>query len=103
YYFKHKVRHLFFNFATEPFKRYAYRNNRYGFKRDFKLYECDDCSATQTQTATQIQTATQTQIVIQIQTATQTVFQIQTVTQTRIVNQTQTATQIQTATQTQIV
>lgn len=25
------------------FKRYAYRNNRYGFKRDFKLYECDDC------------------------------------------------------------
>ncbi|MEN0450752.1 hypothetical protein AAGX82_13755, partial [Staphylococcus aureus] len=45
YYFKHKVRHLFFNFATEPFKRYAYRNNRYGFKRDFKLYECDDCSA----------------------------------------------------------
>ncbi|QHK39488.1 IS1182-like element ISSau3 family transposase [Staphylococcus aureus] len=27
------------------FKRYAYRNDRYGFKRDFKLYECDDCSA----------------------------------------------------------
>ncbi|MBG1151807.1 IS1182-like element ISSau3 family transposase, partial [Staphylococcus aureus] len=26
-------------------KRYAYRNDRYGFKRDFKLYECDDCSA----------------------------------------------------------
>ncbi len=26
------------------FKRYAYRNDRYGFKRDFKLYECDDCS-----------------------------------------------------------
>ncbi|MCG5766023.1 transposase, partial [Staphylococcus aureus] len=24
---------------------YAYRNDRYGFKRDFKLYECDDCSA----------------------------------------------------------
>ncbi|EGL94769.1 hypothetical protein SA21310_2352, partial [Staphylococcus aureus subsp. aureus 21310] len=27
------------------FKRYAYRNDRYGFKRDFKLYERDDCSA----------------------------------------------------------
>ena len=27
------------------FKRYAYRHNRYEFKRDFKLYECDDCSA----------------------------------------------------------
>ncbi|HHO5200574.1 TPA: CoA-disulfide reductase [Staphylococcus aureus] len=27
------------------YKRYAYRNDRYGFKRDFKLYECDDCSA----------------------------------------------------------
>ncbi|CAC6085993.1 transposase DDE domain protein [Staphylococcus aureus] len=27
------------------FKRYAYRNDRYSFKRDFKLYECDDCSA----------------------------------------------------------
>ena len=27
------------------FKRYAYRHDRYGFKRDFKLYECDDCSA----------------------------------------------------------
>ncbi|MVI97153.1 IS1182 family transposase, partial [Staphylococcus aureus] len=27
------------------FKRYAYRNDRYGFKRDFKLYECDDCSS----------------------------------------------------------
>ncbi|HBC4451788.1 TPA: transposase [Staphylococcus aureus] len=27
------------------FKRYANRNDRYGFKRDFKLYECDDCSA----------------------------------------------------------
>ncbi|EMJ5008505.1 TPA: transposase, partial [Staphylococcus aureus] len=27
------------------FKRYTYRNDRYGFKRDFKLYECDDCSA----------------------------------------------------------
>ena len=26
------------------FKRYAYRNDCYGFKRDFKLYECDDCS-----------------------------------------------------------
>ena len=25
------------------FKRYAYRIDRYGFKRDFKLYECDDC------------------------------------------------------------
>ena len=27
------------------FKRYAYRNDRYGLKRDFKLYERDDCSA----------------------------------------------------------
>ncbi|HHQ2211516.1 TPA: transposase, partial [Staphylococcus aureus] len=27
------------------FKRYAYRNDRYSFKRDFKLYECDDCSS----------------------------------------------------------
>ena len=27
------------------FKRYAYRHDKYGFKRDFKLYECDDCSA----------------------------------------------------------
>ncbi|SNV60504.1 transposase [Staphylococcus simiae] len=26
------------------FKRYAYRNDKYGFKRDFKLYECDDCT-----------------------------------------------------------
>ena len=26
------------------FKRYAYRHAKYGFKRDFKLYECDDCS-----------------------------------------------------------
>ena len=26
------------------FKRYAYRYDKYGFKRDFKLYECDDCS-----------------------------------------------------------
>ena len=26
------------------FKRYAYRHDKYGFKRDFKLYECDDCS-----------------------------------------------------------
>ena len=24
------------------FKRYAYRHDKYGFKRDFKLYECDD-------------------------------------------------------------
>ncbi|CZQ64378.1 truncated transposase for IS1272 [Staphylococcus aureus] len=24
------------------FKRYAYRNDRYGFKRDFKLYECNE-------------------------------------------------------------
>ncbi len=27
------------------FKRYSYRNDRYSFKRDFKLYECDDCSS----------------------------------------------------------
>ena len=26
------------------FKRYAYRHDKYGFKRDFKLYECDDFS-----------------------------------------------------------
>ena len=26
------------------FKRYAYRHNKYGFKQDVKLYECDDCS-----------------------------------------------------------
>ncbi len=26
------------------FKRYAYRYDKYVFKRDFKLYECDDCS-----------------------------------------------------------
>ena len=26
------------------FKRYAYRHDKYGYKRDFKLYECDDCS-----------------------------------------------------------
>ncbi|MCU5747143.1 transposase, partial [Staphylococcus sp. SQ8-PEA] len=26
------------------FKRYAYRHDKYGFKRDFKLYECNDCS-----------------------------------------------------------
>ncbi len=26
------------------FKRYVYRHDRYGFKRDFKLYECDHCS-----------------------------------------------------------
>ena len=26
------------------FKRYDYRHDKYGFKRDFKLYECDDCS-----------------------------------------------------------
>ncbi len=26
------------------FKRYAYRHDKYGFRRDFKLYECDDCS-----------------------------------------------------------
>ena len=26
------------------FKRYASRHDKYGFKRDFKLYECDDCS-----------------------------------------------------------
>ncbi|CAC5912966.1 transposase DDE domain protein [Staphylococcus aureus] len=27
------------------FDRHANLNDRYGFKRDFKLYECDDCSA----------------------------------------------------------
>jgi len=26
------------------FKKYAYRYDKYGFKRDFKLYECDNCS-----------------------------------------------------------
>ncbi|MCC3662776.1 hypothetical protein LLE74_10075, partial [Staphylococcus haemolyticus] len=26
------------------FKRYAYRHDKYGYKRDFKLYEWDDCS-----------------------------------------------------------
>ena len=26
------------------FKRYAYRHDKNVFKRDFKLYECDDCS-----------------------------------------------------------
>ncbi|MGW9859915.1 transposase [Staphylococcus epidermidis] len=26
------------------FKRYAYRHDKYGFKRDFKINECDDCS-----------------------------------------------------------
>ena len=26
------------------FKRYAHRHDKYSFKRDFKLYECDDCS-----------------------------------------------------------
>lgn len=26
------------------FKRYAYRHDKYSFKRNFKLYECDDCS-----------------------------------------------------------
>ncbi len=31
----------FINDKRIGFKRYAYRNDRYGFKRDFKLYECD--------------------------------------------------------------
>lgn len=26
------------------FKRYVYRHDKNGFKRAFKLYECDDCS-----------------------------------------------------------
>ncbi len=26
------------------YKRYAYRHDKYVFRRDFKLYECDDCS-----------------------------------------------------------
>ena len=26
------------------FKRYAYRHDKYGFKRDFKINKCDDCS-----------------------------------------------------------
>ena len=26
------------------FKKYTYRHDKYGFKRDFKLYECDDDS-----------------------------------------------------------
>ncbi|SFX21900.1 Transposase DDE domain-containing protein [Staphylococcus hominis] len=26
------------------FKKYTYHHDKYGFKRDFKLYECDDCS-----------------------------------------------------------
>lgn len=35
---------IFLNYKRLGFKKYAYRNNRYGFKRDFKLYKCDDCS-----------------------------------------------------------
>ena len=31
------------NHKLLEFKRYAYRIDRYGFKRDFKLYECEDC------------------------------------------------------------
>ncbi|PNZ07979.1 hypothetical protein CD144_05520 [Staphylococcus equorum subsp. linens] len=27
-----------------PFIRYAYRKYKYGFRRDFKLYESDSCS-----------------------------------------------------------
>ncbi|MBF7022747.1 transposase [Staphylococcus kloosii] len=27
-----------------PFKRYAYRINKYHYQRDFKLYECENCS-----------------------------------------------------------
>ncbi|MBC2283627.1 transposase, partial [Listeria booriae] len=26
------------------FQRYAYRTDRYGYVRDFKVYECEDCS-----------------------------------------------------------
>jgi len=26
------------------YKRHAYRHDKYVFRRDFKLYECDDCS-----------------------------------------------------------
>ncbi|WP_186298563.1 transposase, partial [Staphylococcus haemolyticus] len=26
------------------FKRYAYRHDKYGYKRDFKLYQCHHCS-----------------------------------------------------------
>ncbi|PHK48468.1 transposase, partial [Staphylococcus edaphicus] len=32
------------NYKRLGFKRYAYKKDRYGFQRDFKLYECDDCS-----------------------------------------------------------
>ena len=32
------------------FKRYAYRHDKYSFKRDFKLYECDDCSGMSSET-----------------------------------------------------
>src|SRR5699024_11426631 len=31
------------NHKLLEFRRYAYYIDRYGFKRDFKLYECDDC------------------------------------------------------------
>ena len=31
------------NHKLLEFKRYAYRIDRYGFKRDFKLYECEAC------------------------------------------------------------
>ncbi len=32
------------NHKRLSFKRYAYLNDRYRFRRDFKSYECDDCS-----------------------------------------------------------
>ena len=35
---------IFVQTISDCFKRYAYRHDKYGFKRDFKLYECDDCS-----------------------------------------------------------
>ena len=34
----------FVRIINAGFKRYAYRHDKYGYKRDFKLYECDDCS-----------------------------------------------------------
>ena len=34
----------FVRIISTGFKRYAYRHDKYGYKRDFKLYECDDCS-----------------------------------------------------------
>ncbi|MBC1934727.1 hypothetical protein HCA69_00015 [Listeria grandensis] len=35
---------VFLNQRKVNFQRYAYRTDRYGYVRDFKVYECEDCS-----------------------------------------------------------